>query len=204
MVFRLNQCSFEWRLCAEDNKNFHPKRDQISILKRYGIPAQGSLAITFQIKACNDAYLVVRIPETVSIQIILGGWDNTRSCIRILGTSGCLSTSIGGVLNCYQYRSFTVDWKGWEGRQITVSLGNTTSENPKTILSISLSFRIFDVSIGISTGYGSSGQWLLQGINTFFKSQLKLNGGGATVGYSVRLTSGRLGVRISAATDLSR
>ena len=181
-----------------------PREIKYQYLDEYGIPAQGSLAITFQVKACNDAYLVVRTPETVSIQIILGGWDNTRSCIRILGTSGCLSTSIGGVLNCYQYRSFTVDWKGREGRQITVSLGNTTSENPKTILSISLSFRIFDVSIGISTGYGSSGQWLLQGINTFFKSQLKLNAGGGTVVYSVRLTSGRLGVRIPAATDLSR
>lgn len=145
-----------------------PREIKYQYLDEYGILAQGSLAITFQVKACNDAYLVVRTPETVSIQIILGGWDNTRSCIRILGTSGCLSTSIGGVLNCDQYRSFTVDWKGREGRQITVSLGNTTSENPKTILSISLSFRIFNVSIGISTGYGSSGQWLLQGINTIF------------------------------------
>lgn len=73
-----------------------PREIKYQYLDEYGILAQGSLAITFQVKACNDAYLVVRTPETVSIQIILGGWDNTRSCIRILGTSGCLSTSIGG------------------------------------------------------------------------------------------------------------
>ena len=134
-------------------------------LDEYGIPAQGSSTITFQVKACNGAHLAILTPEIDPILIGLGTSNNSESFIQMgKGKGECLYIYEGRVLNCNKYRSFTVDWKAREGREITVSIGNTTSENYKTILSLPLKFRLYNVSIGITTGFGSSGQWLFQGI----------------------------------------
>nr|XP_022289492.1 uncharacterized protein LOC111101332 isoform X1 [Crassostrea virginica]XP_022289493.1 uncharacterized protein LOC111101332 isoform X2 [Crassostrea virginica] len=140
------------------------KEFKYQYLDEYGIPAQGSTTLTFKVKACNDAHLAIRTPEIDPMEIVIGGWENSRSCIRIISMGDCLSINVGGVLSCDEYRVFTLDWKGREGRQVTLSLGNGTSENSKTILSLPLKFRLFNVSIGISTGYGSSGKWLFQDV----------------------------------------
>ena len=140
------------------------KEFKYQYLDEYGIPSQGSTAITFQVKACNDAHLAIRTPEIDPIEIVLGTWNNSVSCIRMMISGKCFYVYESRVLNCNEYRSFTVDWKGREERQITVSLGNTASENDKTILSLPLKIRLFNVSLGITTGFGSSGQWLFRGI----------------------------------------
>lgn len=146
------------------------KEYKYQYLDEYGIPAQGSTTLTFKVKACNDAHLAIRTPEIDPLEIVIGGWENNRSCIRLISQGDCLSINVGGVLSCDEYRVFTLDWKGREGRQVSLSLGNATSDNSKTILSLPLKFRLLNVSIGISTGFGSSGKWLFQGIITFFSS----------------------------------
>lgn len=129
-------------------------------LDRYGIPCNGSTFITFQVEACHDAHIALKSPiKGGPIEIVIGGWDNKRSCVRLTPQGNCLETYQGAVLDCNEYRPFTVYWG--DG-QILLKKGNAKAGKSNIFLNLTLNYPLDDVNVGISTGFGSSGIWMFE------------------------------------------
>lgn len=130
-------------------------------LDEYGISTSGSTYITFQVQACSDAHIALKYQKKKQpIEIVIGGWRNTRSCIRLTPQDNCSVTTMGAMLDCAEYRQFTLYWTE---SQIFVKQGNRTAEKSNIFLHLPLNFTISDIKVGISTGYGFSGKWMLEG-----------------------------------------
>lgn len=132
-------------------------------LDEYGISTSGSTYITFQVQACSDVHIALKYQtKEQPIEIVIGGWRNTRSCIRLTPQDNCSVTTMGAMLDCAEYRQFTLYWTE---SQIFVKNGNRTAEKSNIFLNLPLNFTISDIKVGISTGYGFSGKWMLEDIN---------------------------------------
>ncbi|XP_062606168.1 uncharacterized protein LOC134267978 [Saccostrea cucullata] len=84
-------------------------------------------SIRLQIKATQDAYVGLASGNTTASSgywIVLGGWSNTKSCLRdgFVYGSTCYSTSIGSHLSGAQFTKF---WINWQSSRIEVGLGDT-------------------------------------------------------------------------------
>lgn len=145
-------------------------------LDEYGISTSGSTYITFQVQACSDAHIALKYQKKKQpIEIVIGGWRNTRSCIRLTPQDNCSVTTMGAMLDCAEYRQFTLYWTE---SQIFVKNGNRTAEKSNIFLNLPLNFNISDIKVGISTGYGFSGKWMLEGKSFASSSSIHVNGSG--------------------------
>lgn len=149
--------------CMRTPRFFTTKDYGYMYLNEYGISTSGLTFITFQVQACSDVHIALKSHmKEQPIEIALGGLRNTRSCIRLTPRGNCLVTNLGSVLDCKEYRSFTVYWGD---RQILVEKGNTTAEKSNIFLSLPLNHNLHNVNVGISTGFGSSGRWIIEDIH---------------------------------------
>lgn len=149
--------------CTRTQRISTTKKYEYMFLNENGISTSGSTFITFQVQACNDAHIALKSKvKEQPIEIVLGGWSDTRSCIRLAPQDQCLVTNVGAVLDCKEYRSFTVYWGD---RHILVERGNTTASKSSIILNLPLDYYLDDVKVGISTGFGSSGSWIIEDIH---------------------------------------
>lgn len=78
-------------------------------LSKYGYRLGGQTAITFEVKACNDAHIGL-MPSTrdagAIYEIVIGGWSNRKSVIR-RSKQGRVQTQAGGkYLSCKEYKVF--------------------------------------------------------------------------------------------------
>lgn len=129
-------------------------------LRDYGISTSGSTFITFMVQACSDAHIALSSPtKEKPIEIVISGWNNTQSCIRLRSRGDCSVTTLGAVLDCREYRPFTVYWG--DGN-IRVKKGNSTARKSNIFLSLPLNYNLDDFDVGISTGFGSSGRWIFE------------------------------------------
>lgn len=145
-------------------------------LDEYGISTSGSTYITFQVQACSDAHIALKYQtKEQPIEIVIGGWRNTRSCIRLTPQDNCSVTTMGAMLDCAEYRQFTLYWTE---SQIFVKKGNRMAEKSNIFLNLPLNFTISDIKVGISTGYGFSGKWMLEGKSFASSISIHINGSG--------------------------
>lgn len=136
-------------------------------LDDYGIPPNGSTFITFQVQAPNDAHIALKSPvKGEPIEIVIWGYFNTLSCIRLIPQGICSVTALGAVLDRGEYSPFTVYWGD---SQIFLKKRDPTVNKFNTFLSLPLNYNLDDVKVGISTGFGSSGNWVFEGMFIFFK-----------------------------------
>lgn len=143
------------------------KGDGYTDLHDSGIPSRGTSLITFEVQACSDAYIKLSPPikgENNTIVIELGRDNNKLSCIQVYPQGECSAKAQEVVLDCREYRLFTVDWG--DG-QIRVKKGDPTAPKSNIFLSLSLKYNLDDVKVGISTRCESSGNWSFEGIGLF-------------------------------------
>ena len=112
----------------------------------------------FKVRACNDAHVVLRSSGRKELEIVLGGWSNTISCLRTQVQGSCRRRYNGRVLNCKNYKEFVISWE--DGR---IMVGKMNSGFRDLMLDFKLGKPLSDVQIGVSTGFGASGIWMFEG-----------------------------------------
>lgn len=114
--------------------------------------------ISFAVKACADAYLVLTSQYDDSgplVEIAIGINGDTRSAIRTVKLGGNRVVTRNSLLDCGNFKRF---WISWKNSNFSVGLGNYENEN--TLMSFRDDRRLAIINIGISTGLGSTGEWL--------------------------------------------
>ncbi|CAH1794507.1 unnamed protein product [Owenia fusiformis] len=118
--------------------------------------------IEFTVKACNDAHILLsNIPGEIDelvIQVIIGGWKNTKSAIRTgrtVGTPIVKQTNTPNILDCNEARSF---WLSWKNGRIRVGQHGLYQDQ---FLQWSQPRNNPINSISVATGWGSWGDWRL-------------------------------------------
>ncbi|XP_062614995.1 uncharacterized protein LOC134276738 [Saccostrea cucullata] len=126
-------------------------------LSTYCIIAAGRSFYTFKVKAKNDAHFALMSDDDDTrplYEIVIGGWNNRKSCIRTGKQLPCLSTYSQTVLSQAAYRSF---WVTWIGGNIVVGEGDTINVNG--IMSYHHSSPYPINFFAVMTGWGASGHW---------------------------------------------
>lgn len=114
--------------------------------------------LSFSVKACSDVYLVLTSKyddEGPLIEIAIGLNGNTRSAIRTEKRGTNIVTFTRSFLNC---RRFTRFWVSWKNQIIQVGMG--LKENNREFMMMMDDRKLNIVNIGISTGRGTTGDWL--------------------------------------------
>ena len=101
-----------------------------------------SLAVTFSVKASNDAHVGLFTGPNASsdmYEIVIGGWSNTQSVIRNSpqGTNR-VTARTPGILNVSQWQPF---WLTMDGA--TVTLGTGTSECRTICIAVYVCVRLW-------------------------------------------------------------
>jgi len=120
-------------------------------------PANGN-SISFRVKAKHDAHIALTTTPYVSqpmYEILLGGWDNTKSVIRRNEQKpDLIEAYTPSILNEHELRGF---WIRWEYGLIAVGTeGNFTPILQWSDPSVNLQY------FGVRTGWGAKGHWLIQ------------------------------------------
>jgi hypothetical protein len=117
----------------------------------------------FRVKANNDAHLALSSTNgevDPMLEIFLGGWSNAKSVIRKNRSKpDVVEQDTPQILNGSEFRGF---WIRWDGNVINVGKeGEAASfmiyENPDN----------FPINfVGVCTGWGASGEWVIEAPNT--------------------------------------
>lgn len=122
-------------------------------------PVSGGV-FTFKVRAAHDAHLALT-PSPVEAEpiyeIFIGGWDNSKSVIRRNRQKPDVAeVNTPGILNAGEFRSF---WIRWYDSVITVGLEGQAA----AFLSYDAQ-NLFPINfVGVCTGWGASGTWLIDG-----------------------------------------
>ncbi|XP_033724549.1 C3 and PZP-like alpha-2-macroglobulin domain-containing protein 8 [Pecten maximus] len=110
---------------------------------------------TFQVKACRDAFvgLFNTSGEPYTYRIVLGGWENVKSRLKTWSSYSVYNFE-SNIVDCNVYKSFWVSW-----RNNVISAGRGNSFNVGTLLSLTDQHPNQIRYVGISTGFGTSGEW---------------------------------------------
>ena len=117
--------------------------------------------VKLSIMAAHDAAIVLSEQPTESlvgnkfVEFTLGGWENTKSIIRVQTTSdenGKVATP--NLLNEDNFQDF---WLTWNSTGVEVGIGCIVGQN--TLMPKNVSVIINYNYMGIFSGYGSGSQW---------------------------------------------
>ncbi|XP_062615001.1 uncharacterized protein LOC134276742 [Saccostrea cucullata] len=126
-------------------------------LSTHCITAAERSFFSFEVKAKNDAHFALMSADDDNeplYEIVLGGWTNTKSCVRVEKQGTCYGTKQAQVL---QESSFKTFWVYWLNGNITVGLGNIRDGNVFLKYYHSTPYPVNYFSV--MTGYGSTGHW---------------------------------------------
>lgn len=79
--------------------------------------------IQFDVKGCNDACFILsehRNDSSHSYEIVVGGWENSKSVIRKCKGCASMATASHRPMSCTEFRPF---WASWENGIIRVGEG---------------------------------------------------------------------------------
>ncbi|XP_076234198.1 uncharacterized protein LOC143179071 isoform X2 [Calliopsis andreniformis] len=116
--------------------------------------------IQFRIKAANDAHIALTTgPQEGEpmYEVFIGGWSNSKSVIRKNRTKPEVAeVETPGILSADEYRGFWIRWS--DG---VLSVGK--EGEPSSFLSYADPEPFAIGYFGICTGWGASGEWLIEG-----------------------------------------
>lgn len=107
----------------------------------------------FDVLACHDVHINLS-PEKGSVyyEVVIGGWNNTKSVIR-MGGAHMHEYQETGIVGCQQWRQF---WVSWTESTIRVGKADTFTN---TFLEWHDQSFVGINHLSFSTGYGSEGFW---------------------------------------------
>ncbi|CAG2220425.1 unnamed protein product [Mytilus edulis] len=120
--------------------------------------------IKFHVKVCNDAFVLLSAANNLQsdcYQICIGGHGNSKVFLRVRrnGTITGFSLWESGLLSCLEFKVFEVNWE--ESGRITLMSGRGTVMNWTDPSPIQIK------GLGIMTGWGSEGLWILEHLSLF-------------------------------------
>lgn len=128
----------------------------------------------FKVRSPKDAHLALTTGPAESdpmIEVFIGGWENSKSVIRKNKTQPeKAETPTNGILSAGEFRGF---WIRWTDGIITVGREGEVAafliwEDPQP----------FPVNfVGVCTGWGASGSWIIQDDNPYGNVSAQLQGG---------------------------
>jgi farsoic acid methyltransferase len=119
--------------------------------------------VSFSVRACHDAQLALSalplVTDTAAYQVIIGGWENTKSALRKnMGyqTDTEVIVDTENILSCEESREFWVAWS--DG---TIAAGNGHFPFYHVIMQWEdTDFRAI-TSVGFASGHGSDADWTI-------------------------------------------
>lgn len=142
---------------AADIEVFTPDNKQYTKLSALCITAAGRSAFSFQVSAKHDAHVALMSTNDTTdslYEIVIGGWGNNKTCIRLGMQQSCKESHIGPVLNGDTYIPFWVSWVNG-----TISLGQSDIVNKNLWMEFSHSTPFPVNFLAVMTGFGSTGNW---------------------------------------------
>lgn len=131
-----------------------------TILSDHGFTLPTKKFFNFEVMACNDAHVALISGNTEYdplYEIVIGGWWNLRSAIRMYKQQIIPRVIISVTfLECNEYKELWVYWNN-----TTVVIGQESTMNINVFLTWSKQSGLRQVeNIGIHTGFGSEGKWI--------------------------------------------
>ncbi|XP_061188194.1 uncharacterized protein LOC133196302 [Saccostrea echinata] len=118
-------------------------------------------SIRLKVKTTRDAYVGLASGNTTvnsGYWIVLGGWANTKSCLRdgfVIGGT-CYSTSIASHLSGAQFTNF---WIKWQSSRIEVGLGEIFGR--ETILDYTFP-KVYQINnLLLRNAHSSQAEWII-------------------------------------------
>lgn len=141
----------------------NPKAPELSIpLNQYGFNVSEKSSIFFEVKACEHAFIYLSespvMDSTAALyEIIIGASGGTRVILRKHNYVNVGVESLGSeTTHCKLFVSF---WISWGNNNIKIGKGLIINQDIVIDWTEPDPFNI--AGVGITTGYGSSGQWIL-------------------------------------------
>ncbi|XP_052675027.1 uncharacterized protein LOC128156779 [Crassostrea angulata] len=144
-------------LRATDIELFTADDQQYVELSPYCITAANRSAFSFQVSAQHDAHVALMSTDNTAgplYEIVIGGWGNTQSCIRLGKQQECKRTYFGPVVNSYTYTHFWVSWANG-----VISLGRSETVNQTKLIDFTHTDPYPVNFLAVMTGFGSTGNW---------------------------------------------
>ncbi len=120
--------------------------------------------ITFSLKAPHDGLILLSQEPADSItnnkyaEIVIGGYGNRKSCIRIASWSA--DETEYNMANQLDATVFTDIWISWNSGAIRVGWGHVINEQLMMQWSFTSSFKSADIKyMAMLTGWGATGTW---------------------------------------------
>ncbi|XP_066587914.1 uncharacterized protein [Prorops nasuta] len=140
---------------------------------QYNFYPTNSGQIQFRVKAPNDAHIALTNgPQEAEpiYEVFIGGWGNSKSVIRKNKTKPEVAeVDTPGILSGDEFRGF---WIRWSDGAITVG-----KEGESSSFMSYADPALFRVSyFGICTGWGASGEWLIEDPNVAPSAPLEVQG----------------------------
>lgn len=115
----------------------------------------------FQVEACNDAHILLMQSNSTTddiYEIVIGGWNNTRSLIREERLGPNLATTFheNGPVHCELMRQF---WVSWDQGVIRVGRGLKVDVNEFISLANATLTQVQHVAL--ATGWRATGLWMI-------------------------------------------
>ena len=145
------------------SSSFHTEDNMLYDSSLY-LQLGNSKSITFTVKAKNDPTIGFMCNSCQDFyEILIGGWNNTKSVIRRkrVGSYGGEiqeHASTPEIVNANEYRPF---WAQVLNGLVRFGTGNIIGQN--VVLQWQDSNPMIPDSIGFMTGWGSTGDWNIQG-----------------------------------------
>lgn len=117
--------------------------------------------IEFSVMAKNDAHVLLTMGAGGVFEIVIGGWNNSRSMIRRSKQGAGVVEYSGVVISDSEFKTFVLDWNNAGVLKLYSKSGTEpltllmeTPPQPEPVLDIK--------SMAVSTGWGSTGKWKVQ------------------------------------------
>ena len=131
-----------------------PDEYTYTYLEDKGLCAAKQGRLQFWVKASNDVH--INLADTKdndnTIEIVIGGWGNSKSVIRFARRGVNKKEASGSRLSVDEYRPFWITWTGGE-----VKVGAGTEIGANVFLKAKSSQEVNHV--GVATAFGSGGNW---------------------------------------------
>lgn len=144
-------------LVATDIELFTADDKHYVELSPYCITAVNRSAFSFQVSAQHNAHVALMSTDNTAgplYEIVIGGWGNTISCIRLAKQQECKRTYFGPVVNSYTYTHFWVSWANG-----VISLGRSETVNQTKLIEFTHTNPYPVNFLAVMTGFGSTGNW---------------------------------------------
>ncbi|CAC5393340.1 unnamed protein product [Mytilus coruscus] len=141
----------------KDSRNY-PSNEIYTHLTPYGILPVDDASLEFQVKACNDAFVLLSsasdLNSTFLYEIVIGGKSNTAISVRRKygGKTATMTVINAIVLFCDEYTKLFLNWSS-SGR---FTLGNDSH----TFINWTDPYPLMIEGYGIMTGWGADGSWI--------------------------------------------